>query len=78
MNNQDKGTNIWEEWPKQCYEDIKGKLIGYTDKECCNCGRLRVEEFDSGVLICEKCGTDQKTKETYENQYGSWNDYDNA
>lgn len=59
------------------YEDIKGKLKGYIDKECCRCGRLRVEEFSSGTLICEKCGTGQKTKEMYENEYGSWNDYDN-
>jgi len=32
-----------------------GKILGYTDKECPNCGRLRVEKFECGKEICEKC-----------------------
>lgn len=37
----------------------KGKLIGYTGEECKNCGRVRVELFENGDKICEKCGWDQ-------------------
>lgn len=65
-----------QEWARQCYQEEKGKLIGYDSEPCCNCGRVRVEEYDNGPLICEKCGTDQETGELYENIYGSWNEFD--
>lgn len=35
------------------------KLLGYVSKECNNCGRVRVEEYSDGSLICEKCYWDQ-------------------
>ena len=46
------------------------------------CGEYSVEDYlmkiyDNGNLICEKCGTDQKTKQIYENEFGSWNEFDN-
>ena len=47
-----------------------GNLIGYTGENCVNCGRCRVEKWSSGLKICDKCGTDQKTGEHYSNQYG--------
>ncbi len=39
-----------------------GKLIGYTGNHCPNCGRLRVERYESGLEICEKCNWCEQTK----------------
>jgi len=44
-------------------EKYRGKILGYTDKECNNCGRLRVELWENGDRICEKCKWNQDTKE---------------
>ena len=62
---------------RKSYEIEKGELLGYIGHPCCNCKRIRVEIYDNGNLICEKCGTDQKTKQIYENEFGSWNEFDN-
>lgn len=47
--------------------EIKGEdkpqYLGYSDKECINCGRLRVEKYSDGTEICEKCNFDQNKKE---------------
>jgi len=32
-----------------------GKCLGYTGKPCPNCGRFRVERYENGKEICEKC-----------------------
>ena len=32
-----------------------GECLGYTDDECPNCGRMRVELWGDGKRICEKC-----------------------
>lgn len=32
-----------------------GNNIGYADSVCQNCGRQRVEKYESGLEICEKC-----------------------
>lgn len=32
-----------------------GNNIGYADSVCPNCGRQRVEKYESGLEICEKC-----------------------
>lgn len=32
-----------------------GECLGYTDEECPNCGRMRVEKWSCGKRICEKC-----------------------
>jgi len=47
------------------YEEpiIKRIAIKYIDKECVGCGRLRVELYDDGSEICEKCNLNQSTKE---------------
>lgn len=39
------------------------KLIGYIDENCINCGRLRVELWDNGLKLCEKCNFDQDKQE---------------
>jgi len=39
------------------------KYLGYSDKECINCGRERVEKYSDGTEICEKCNFDQNKKE---------------
>lgn len=57
------------------YYKTRGDYLGYTGKECINCGRNRVERYSSEVEICEKCGIDQKTGQIYENKYGSYLDY---
>lgn len=41
----------------------KGQLIGYTDENCKNCGRLRVERWENGDEVCEKCGWDQNIEQ---------------
>ena len=41
----------------------KPEYLGYSDKECINCGRLRVEKYSDGTEICEKCNFDQNKKE---------------
>lgn len=56
-------TNFWQKL---------GENLGYTDKECINCGRLRVEKYSSGNEVCEKCGFEQNTKQYYQNEYGDF------
>ena len=56
-------TNFWQKL---------GENLGYTDKECINCGRLRVEKYSSGNEVCEKCGFEQNTKQYYQNEYGNF------
>jgi uncharacterized OB-fold protein len=46
----------------------RGKLIGYISEECKSCGRVRVELWENGDKICEKCGWNQDTEE-YELDY---------
>ncbi len=46
----------------------RGKWVGYTAKECIECGRLRVDLWENGEKICEKCNMNQETKE-YEAEY---------
>lgn len=58
----------------------KGDCLGYIDKPCPNCGRLRVEFWSCGKKICEKCGwciqdNDyfvEDGEEHYMNGYGLW------
>jgi hypothetical protein len=38
----------------------KVKLIGYTGDECKNCGRVRVELWENGDKVCEKCNWNQQ------------------
>ena len=56
------------------YKEL-GEDLGYIDKDCVECGRHRVIKYSSGVEVCEKCNTDQLTKETYKNQYGYYGQY---
>jgi ribosomal protein L37AE/L43A len=46
----------------------KGKCLGYSDKECNECGRLRVEIYENGDRICEKCNWNE-TKQKFEKSY---------
>lgn len=46
----------------------RGKLIGYIPKQCDFCERLRVELWENGDRICEKCGYNQDTDE-FEEDY---------
>jgi len=41
----------------------RGKLIGYINKVCANCGRLRVELYENRDKICEKCNWNQDKNE---------------
>ena len=61
------------------YQDVKGDYVGYDSKECIECGRSRVDVFNNNgklTKICEKCGTDQSTGESYYNEYGTWFEHD--
>ena len=50
-------TNFEKMWDdelkrKDNYYKIIGDYLGYTGKECINCGRNRVERYSTGVEIC--------------------------
>ena len=48
---------------------LKDKYIKYSNKDCVQCGRHRVEIYESGMEVCEKCGTDQKTGKYVDDKY---------
>ena len=33
-----------------------GKCLGYCSERCPNCGRVRLERYENGKEVCEKCG----------------------
>lgn len=33
-----------------------GECFGYRKTPCTNCGRHRVERYENGKSVCEKCG----------------------
>ena len=41
----------------------RGEILRYTTKECTKCHRLRVELYENGERICEKCNWNQDTNE---------------
>ena len=43
--------------------DDKNTPIKYTREECKNCGRPRVELYQDGRKVCEKCHYNQETGE---------------
>ena len=47
----------------------RGRLIGYTEEECSNCGRVRVELCGDGSKICEKCKGNQEKGEYEKSDY---------
>lgn len=60
------GTYQEQEAESERFWDRVGKCLGYTDKGCTQCGRVRVEKYENGELICEKCGWNETTGQ-YEN-----------
>lgn len=54
-----------EEKEYQDYWNKKGENLGYDSEPCKNCGRVRVEKYANGELICEKCHWN-KTLQKYE------------
>ncbi len=52
-------------------DGIKDISMGYIRKECVHCSRYRVERYKSGIEVCEKCGTDQSTREYVNDKYYS-------
>jgi ribosomal protein L37AE/L43A len=44
----------------------RGNCLGYTETECTKCTRQRVELYENGDKICEKCNWNETTQE-YEN-----------
>ena len=51
------------------YWEKLGKCLGYIDMDCINCGRHRVEQYENGLKVCEKCGFNQDTKEHEDSYY---------
>lgn len=49
-------------------EKNRGKCLGYIEEPCTQCGRIRVEAYENGDKVCEKCHWNETTKE-YENRY---------
>lgn len=49
-------------------EKDRGEWLHYSPKECNNCGRLRVDVWENGDEICEKCNWDQDKNE-YDTEY---------
>ncbi|MGL6184835.1 MAG: hypothetical protein ACRC1T_05590 [Clostridium chrysemydis] len=41
----------------------RGQCFGYIDKDCIECSRTRVELFENGDEICERCKFNQLTEE---------------
>lgn len=33
-----------------------GRCFGYISEPCPECGRVRVEAYENGEHVCEKCG----------------------
>ena len=62
-----------EEYSKQYDEYIKthgkGECLGYTGKPCTQCGRVRVEAYENGDKVCEKCHWNETTKEYEDSRY---------
>jgi hypothetical protein len=47
-----------------------GKCLGYTGKPCANCGRYRVERYENGHEICDKCNWCPQ-----EDRYVEWEEF---
>jgi hypothetical protein len=54
-----------QETESERFWDRIGNSLGYTNERCQKCRRFRVEEYQNGELICEKCGWN-KTLEQFE------------
>ena len=35
---------------------LLGKYLGYGPEPCPECGRYRLERYENGKEVCEKCG----------------------
>ena len=57
-----------EEIEEKEFFDKIGSEVGYTGEECTCCGRSRIIKYSNGYKFCEKCGTNQETRET-DDQY---------
>lgn len=61
--NGNRTKEFWEnECEHNCWEIEKDIWLRFTDKDCINCGRNRVEISISGKRVCEKCHMNQDTK----------------
>lgn len=56
------------------FDKVLGEFIKYSENDCIECGRHRVQIFSSGAKVCEKCGTDQSTGEGYFNEFGTYHE----
>lgn len=59
----DDNSDYTEDNLNRCFEPERGECLGYTEEECINCGRLRVELFENGDEVCEKCKFNQLTED---------------
>jgi uncharacterized Zn finger protein (UPF0148 family) len=63
----DKENQLFDIYQEQQSESEKfwarlGKCLGYLNKKCPKCSRVRLEKYESGDVICEKCGWNDTTK----------------
>jgi ribosomal protein L37AE/L43A len=54
---------MWHEHEEEIID--RGKCLGYTGEPCTKCSRVRVEAYENGDKICEKCRWNE-TKGQYE------------
>lgn len=52
-NSPSNAEIIWQSWSVN--DGTFGKNIGYSETPCPKCGRMRLEQYDNGNQVCEKC-----------------------
>lgn len=61
---KDELFDIYQEQQSESekFWDRVGKCLGYISELCSKCGRARVEQYEHGDLICEKCNWNETTQ----------------
>lgn len=49
------GTEKREEYDIKMPLSPFGRCLGYSSTPCPKCGRIRLENYESGKQVCEKC-----------------------
>ena len=52
-----------------------GKCLGYVNRPCPSCGRIRLEAYENGKEVCEKCGWCPQDGEYIDVDRMYWDEY---